>query len=111
MLRVSDLNNYFQLENGINSQEEFSNVYIGDILSFAVSHIKEDSIWITVQNNINVIAVAVLREVKAIILTEGVKPDNNMLKKSQQEGIPIFTTELSHFETAKLLVIQEGRSR
>jgi len=30
-----------------------------------------------------------------------------MLQKSKQENIPIFTTELSHFETAKLLILQE----
>ncbi|AZT90413.1 hypothetical protein ELD05_07010 [Caldicellulosiruptor changbaiensis] len=108
MPRVAHLRKYFNLVNDvIRDDDVYENVYIGDVLSFAISHIKDRSIWITIQNNINVIAVATLRDVKAIILTEGVKPDANMLQKSKQENIPIFTTELSHFETAKLLILQE----
>ncbi|WAM32884.1 DRTGG domain-containing protein [Caldicellulosiruptor morganii] len=111
MPRVSHLKKYFNLVNDVVKDDIYENVYIGDILSFAISHIKDNSIWITIQNNVNVIAIATLRDVKAIILTEGVKPDTSMLNKSKQESIPVFTTELSHFETAKLLILQEKEGR
>lgn len=107
MPKIEKLRRYFNLANDVIKDDIYENVYIGDILSFAISHIKDNSIWITIQNNVNVVAVATLRDVKAIILTEGIKPDAEMLEKSKHENIPIFTTELSHFETAKLLIFQE----
>lgn len=111
MPSILDLGSYFELANGIVKDEKYENVYIGDVLSFAISHIKDKSIWITIQNNVNVVAIATLREVKAIILTEGVKPDFDMLQKSIEQQIPIFTTELSHFETARLLILKEKEDK
>lgn len=90
MPSILDLCRYFELANGTVKDEQYENVYIGDVLSFAISHIKDNSIWITIQNNVNVVAIATLREVKAIILTEGVKPDADMLQKSIEQQIPIF---------------------
>jgi len=95
------------LANGIVKDEQYENVYIGDVFSFAISHIQDNSIWVPIHNNVNVVAIATLREVQAIILTEGVKPDPDMLKTSIEQQIPIFTTELSHFETARLLILKE----
>lgn len=110
-MKISELKRYFTLENGIDSECEYKNVFVGDVLSFAISHIKDDSIWITIQNNVNVIAVSKLTDVKAIILTEGMKPDEQMLKKSIEENIPIFSTYLSSYETIKLLITQEENSK
>ncbi|MEZ0536112.1 DRTGG domain-containing protein [Caldicellulosiruptoraceae bacterium PP1] len=107
MISISNLKKYFELENGIETDLSFRNIYIGDVLSLAISQLKEDSLWLTMQNNINVCAVAVLREVKVILITSGIKPDNNLLTKSIQENIPIYTTNLDHFQAIKLLIKNE----
>ena len=40
----------------------YHGVYAGDLLSRAMSHVKAGSLWITIMNNMNVIAVASLTE-------------------------------------------------
>ena len=46
--------------------------------------------WMTVQGHQNIIAVAVLREMAAIVITGGQKPDAETIDKADQEGIPVF---------------------
>lgn len=50
----------------------YHGVYAGDLLSRAMSHVKAGSLWITIMNNMNVIAVASLTEAAAVLLAEGV---------------------------------------
>lgn len=108
MPRVAYLRKYFNLVNDvIRDNDVYENVYIGDVLSFAISHIKDNSIWITIQNNINVIAVATLRDVKAIILTEGVKPDANMLQNLNRKIFLFSQPSFLILRPPKLLILQE----
>ena len=52
------------------SVESFDGVYAGDLLSRAMSHVEADNLWITIMNNMNVIAVASLTEAAAVLLAE-----------------------------------------
>lgn len=72
--------------------------YVCDLLSYAMSHAQQDNIWITVQTNINVIAVAVLTEVGCVILPEGLVPDENAAQKAEEEHIPVLSTKLTAYE-------------
>lgn len=107
-MNIRILEKYFKKENYIINDYDFNNIYIGDVLSIAVAKIKENSIWFTCQNNINVAAVAVLRDVKGIIITEGFIPDKKLIDKCNEEGIYVFTTYLSNYEAIKLLFEKEG---
>ena len=73
--------------------------HVGDLLSFVMSHAKEKNVWVTIQGHINSVAVASLLGLSAIILSENVVPDEEMLKKANEEGIPILSTPLSSFDT------------
>lgn len=84
--------------------KEIKGVYIGDLLSLVMAHAKEGDLWLTVQGHINSVAVAVLDNISAIILTEGVMPDDMMKKKADEEGITILCTKQSSYEVAKELV-------
>ena len=52
--------------------DTFEGVYAGDLLSRAMSRVQADNLWITIMNNINVVAVASLTEAAAVILAESV---------------------------------------
>jgi predicted transcriptional regulator len=67
--------------------------YICDLLSWVMSHAPKDGAWITVLNHINVVAVAVLTEVACIIMPEGIKPEDQTLKKAMEQGIPILCSK------------------
>jgi predicted transcriptional regulator len=57
-------------------------------------------IWLTVQTHQNIVAVATLHEMAAIILTGGQEPDQETIEKADEEGIPILIWPDSAFELA-----------
>lgn len=82
---------------------EVTGCYIGDLLSLAMSNVQEGNIWITVQTNINTVAVSTLTEAGAIILPCGLKPDTNTLEKAKSENIYLLSSDKSAYELAKML--------
>ena len=85
------------------THKEASGCYIGDLLSLAMARVEKDNVWITIQTNINTIAVASLSEAGCIILPEGLSPDENTAKKADTEGIPVFSSEKTAYELAVML--------
>ena len=77
---------------------ECQSAYASDILSDVMSHAKDGSVWITLQTHRNIVSVAELKSFAAIILIGGRKPDDETLKKANEENIPILSTGLSTFE-------------
>lgn len=68
-----------------------------DLLSIVMSSAKEDSIWITVQKHLNIVAVAALREIKAIVITSGIRPEKDVIDRAKEERIWILTTDEDSF--------------
>lgn len=77
--------------------------YICDLLSYVMSHASKDNIWITVQTNINVVAVASLTEVGCVIIPENIEVEEITLKKACAEGIVIFSSPHTAYDIAKKL--------
>lgn len=76
------------------------NVYIGDLLSWVMGHLEEDSIWLTVQNHLNVIAVGHLHDVAGIVFVEGSYPLEEAIDKAKESDIPLFVYDGSSYELA-----------
>jgi len=77
--------------------------YTSDLLSDVMGHAEEGSVWVTIQTHINVLAIASLRDISAVLITCGEKPGDDTLARSNSEGIPVLGTDLSTFEiTGKL---------
>ena len=74
--------------------------YCGDLLSEIMGNAPAGCAWMTVQGHQNVVAVAVLREMAAIIITGGQKPDEETIAKADQESIPILLWPNSSFSLA-----------
>lgn len=85
------------------TDREVSGCYIGDLMSLAMARVEENNVWITIQSNVNVVAVSSLTEAGCVILADGVEPDASAAEKANAEGIPIFTSDKSAYELAKLL--------
>lgn len=104
MMNVLDIVDALQLEvyAGENSLEkDVEGGYIGDLLSFVMSHAKENNIWFTIQGHINSVAVASLLGLSAVVLTDGVKPSADMIHKANEENIPILGARQSSFDLLK----------
>lgn len=80
--------------------------YIGDLLSLAMSRVEAGQVWMTVQGNVNIAAVAALAEPACILLVEGRTADGETVKRAQEQGITILGTALSAYEAACLLYEQ-----
>lgn len=78
--------------------KEVTGGYASDLLSDVIANTKEGNVWVTIQTHINIVAVAVLKELSGIILVNGKVPDEVTLKKADDEGMPIMVTTLPAFE-------------
>ncbi|WP_066628664.1 DRTGG domain-containing protein [Labilibacter marinus] len=72
--------------------------YTSDLLSDVMGNVDENQVWITLQTHKNIMAIASLKEVAAVILVKGYKPEQAALEQSNEEGIPILGTDLETFE-------------
>ena len=79
------------------------NVYIGDLLSVVMSKAKEQSIWITIQTHLNIMAVAELLDITCIIVVEGMEIEEQTIAKSNELQIPILKTKASAYDVACML--------
>jgi predicted transcriptional regulator len=83
--------------------------YVSDLLSDVMGHAEMGNVWVTLQTHKNIMAIASLKELSAIILVKGFAPEEDCLKQSNEEGIPILGTKEQTFDIAgKLYVAIQG---
>ncbi len=85
--------------------------YCGDLLSDVMAKAPIGCLWLTVQGHLNIVAVALLREMAAVVVTSGREPDGDTVRRAEQEGIPLFTSPDSAFTLAgRLWELGVGRT-
>jgi NAD(P)H-dependent FMN reductase len=77
--------------------------YTSDLLSDVMGNAKERNVWITCQTHENIVAVAKLKNLAAVILVNGRKPDDAALKKAREENVVIFSTPEPEFSITGVL--------
>ncbi len=78
-------------------ENEISNGYTSDLLSDVMGHADAGCAWITLQTHKNVMAIASLKDLSAVILVKGFKPEDDMAAQSDEEGIPVLGTDEEAF--------------
>ena len=78
--------------------QNVSEGYCGDLLSWVMGRAPHDSIWVTIMSNRNVIAVAALAEIRAIVFAEDVIPDEEAVERAKTENLTLLGSSLSVFE-------------
>jgi hypothetical protein len=66
--------------------------YSSDLLSCVMAGAKKGNLWITLQAHLNIVAVAALNELSAIIITENAQPDAASIEKAKQQGVILLST-------------------
>lgn len=77
-----------------------SGVYVSDLLSDVLAHAKEGNLWLTLQGHPNIVAVAAMKELSGIVMVNGRTPEDETLRKANDEEIPIMITEMQTFNLA-----------
>lgn len=76
---------------------EITGGYVSDLLSDVMGNAREGNIWITVQTHMNVVAVASLKDLSAVIIVKGALPETDTIEKSNMEKIPVLSTDMDTF--------------
>ena len=77
--------------------------YACDLLSWVMAHGREHMAWVTVQTHMNVIAVASLMEMAAVIIPEGIQMEEPSLEKAREEGVAVLQSDKTAFALCALL--------
>lgn len=72
--------------------------YTSDLLSNVMGFAAPGSVWVTMQGHQNIIAVASLAGLAAVIVAGGVEPEKETIQKAEAEGIILLTTAAASFE-------------
>lgn len=82
---------------------EVVGAYTGDLLSWVMTRLDCDCAWITIMNNVNVIAVASLADAACVIFTEDAEIPDDVIEKAKLQNINLFKTTKSSFEISYLI--------
>ena len=82
---------------------EISGGYASDLLSDAMGNSREGDVWVTLQKHVNIVAVAQLNELAAIVLVNGRIPEPETIERAEEKGVPIISTPLQAFEAIGIL--------
>lgn len=80
------------------SDREVTRGYASDLMSDVIAHAEAGAIWVTLQVHVNVVAVAAMKEIAAVVVTQGRVPDEPTLTKAAEEGVIILSSHEPTFE-------------
>lgn len=83
---------------------DFSNIpvksgYCSDLLSCVMTGASPEGVWVTLMAHSNIVAVAALLDLSAIIITEDAHPDPETTNQANQKGVSMLSTTADNFET------------
>jgi hypothetical protein len=111
MITIADLVKEFELEvfSGTDKlQSPVKGAYSSDLLSDVMGKAVEGDIWITMQTHRNIIAVASLKEMAAILVVNGGQPEPETVESATSEGVILLGTRERSFTTCgKLYKLME----
>jgi hypothetical protein len=92
----------------LTEQKDFKQItptggYSADLLSCVMSGAGHQNIWVTLQCHTNIVAVAALLDLSAVIISENAQPEPETIAKANEEGITLLSTPKKSFEVCGLL--------
>jgi shikimate kinase len=79
---------------------QVTGAYAGDLLSDVIANSMAGNVWITMQVHVNIVAVAALKELSAIILVNGRRPSEDTLQRAHEEKVAILSAADQAFKVA-----------
>ncbi|HLO90863.1 MAG: serine kinase [Chloroflexota bacterium] len=71
---------------------EITGGYTSDLLSDVIGNADQGNIWITLQTHKNVMAIASLKDLSAVLIVNDHQPEPDMIAQSNEEHIPVLIT-------------------
>ncbi|MCS6992634.1 MAG: DRTGG domain-containing protein [Anaerolineales bacterium] len=74
--------------------------YASDLLSCVIAGAKPGNLWLTIQAHVNIVAVASLNELAAVIVTENASPDPAVIEKANEQGVTLLVSRETTYQVA-----------
>jgi predicted transcriptional regulator len=100
------------LAGGSGLDQQIRGGYASDMLSCVMAEAKTGFIWVTMQGHPNVVAVASLLDLAAVVVTENSPVEAVTLQRAEEKGIPLLSTKHDTYTTVAMLAqlgIKGGR--
>ena len=72
--------------------------YAGDLLSWVMGKAPSDSAWFTIMSNVNIVAVAMLRDVAVIVVCEGAEIGEDVIARAAEQDINLLLSDKGIYE-------------
>ena len=104
-MKVTDIVSSLGLEviNLSDPDREVVGAYTGDLLSWVMGKLMCGNVWVTIMNNVNIIAVASLADASCIILSENSEIGIDVIEKAKHNSINLLRTSKSSYEICCML--------
>jgi hypothetical protein len=79
---------------------ELTGCYISDLLSDVLANARPGVMWVTIQTHRNVVSVASMKDIAAVLFTCGRKPEAAIIAEAARENILLLNTPLTTYEAA-----------
>lgn len=97
---IKDRLNLKILTGNKNIESNVTRGYVSDLMSDVIAHGQEGDIWITYQTHVNVVAIALMKNMAGVILIQNRELIPSAAVKAEEEGLPVLISSESAFETA-----------
>ncbi|MEA3308195.1 MAG: DRTGG domain-containing protein [Chloroflexota bacterium] len=85
-------------------EREAQGCYIADLLSCVMAGVQPGQLWFTLQTHLNIIAIASMLEVAAIVVTEDAPIAPATVEKAMAEGVVLLSSAEPTYETVAKLI-------
>ena len=82
------------------AEVELKGCYISDLLSDVLANAQPGVLWVTIQIHRNVVSVASMKDINAVLFTCGRKPEPEIIAEAAEKGVVLLSTPLTTYETA-----------
>jgi predicted transcriptional regulator len=81
----------------LTNSKDFSTIkvksgYCSDLLSCVMTGAEPEGLWITLMSHSNIVAVAALLDLAAIIITENAQPDQQTIDKANEKDVTMLSS-------------------
>lgn len=73
---------------------------VSDLLSYVMAQGRPGDAWVTIQTHPNIVAVAALARLSAVVIAGGFEPDEDTVARAEEEGIPLLVTDRTAYGVA-----------
>ena len=82
------------------AEASVTSCYISDLLSDVLANAQPGMLWVTIHTHRNVVSVASMKDIAAVLFTCGRKPEEAIIAEAVQAGLLLLSTPLTTYEAA-----------